>query len=362
MRIASVEPITVQVPSARPIGRNTWTIIVIRADDGTVGIGRGGDVGIVSDVLAPLLVGEDPRTIAMLWDRMYEAVWRFGGPRVSGMASIGAVDVALWDLYGKSCGEPVWRLLGGFRNTVPAYADGSGYADEEDQSADAIARLVKKHVDLRFDAIKVHMYQATRPEDVVERVRRCRELIGLDVKLMVDLHQAWDGETAVDLARRLEPYDLYWIEEPVRHDDEPGNMRMVQQATSAMVAGGEGQGTLYGIRRLLVEGALQLVQTDILIGGGYTGLLRIAALAGAFHVPIAPHGAQFPDVNAHLVAAVPNGLMVSVYPSSEPREIWSKMYDPPFRVDDGQIALSDRPGLGHELDWSFIESHRVPVE
>lgn len=362
MRITSVESITVKVPAARPGGRDTWTIIVVRSDDGTAGIGRGGDVGIVSNVLAPLLVGEDPRMIAMLWDRMYEAVWGFGGPGRAGMPSIGAVDVALWDLYGKSCGEPVWRLLGGFRNTVPAYADGSGYADEEDQSADGIAQLVKKHADLGFEAIKVHMYRATRPEDVVERVHRCRELIGPDVRLMVDLHQAWDGKTAVDMAQRLEPYDLYWIEEPVRHDDEPANMRMVQQATSAMVAGGEGQGTLYGIRRLLAEGALQLVQTDILNGGGYTGLLRIAALAEAFHVPISPHGAQFPDVNSHLVAAVPNGLIVSTYPSSEPHEIWSKMYDPPFLVNDGQIILSDRPGLGHELDWGFIELHRVSAE
>ena len=269
-----MESITVKVPAARPGGRDTWTIIVVRSDDGTAGIGRGGDVGIVSNVLAPLLVGEDPRMIAMLWDRMYEAVWGFGGPGRAGMPSIGAVDVALWDLYGKSCGEPVWRLLGGFRNTVPAYADGSGYADEEDQSADGIAQLVKKHADLGFEAIKVHMYRATRPEDVVERVHRCRELIGPDVRLMVDLHQAWDGKTAVDMAQRLEPYDLYWIEEPVRHDDEPANMRMVQQATSAMVAGGEGQGTLYGIRRLLAEGALQLVQTDILNGGGYSASQR----------------------------------------------------------------------------------------
>ena len=95
---------------------------------------------------------------------------------------------------------------------------------------------------------------------------------------MIDVSRAWSGKVAVETARRLEPYKLYWIEEPVRLDDEPLYMRMVQEATSAIVAGAEGEGTLYGIRRLINEGALQLVQTDILIGGGYTGLMRIAAL------------------------------------------------------------------------------------
>ena len=247
------------------------------------------------------------------------------------MSSIGALDIALWDLYGKICDQPVWRLLGGYTDTVPVYADGIGYID---QSPEEVAAEVKEHADLGYDAIKLHFNSCT-PEEVIDKVRLSREVLGPDKKLMIDVSRAWSGKVAVETARRLEPYKLYWLEEPVRFDDEPLYMRMVQDATSAIVAGAEGEGTLYGIRRLINEGALQLVQTDILIGGGYTGLMRIAALCEAYHLPIAPHGAQFPDINCHLVAAVPNGLMVPACPSCEPFQIWSKLYDPPFQVVNG---------------------------
>ena len=271
------------------------------------------------------------------------------------MSSIGALDVALWDLYGKSCGQPVWRLLGGYRDTVPSYADGIGYLD---QSPEEVAAEVKEHADLGFDAIKLH-FNRGEPQEVLDKVRCSREVLGPDKKLMIDVFRAWDGKVAIETVRRLEPYQLYWIEEPVRHDDELFYMRMVAEATSAIVAGAEGEGTLYGIRRLISEGALQLLQTDILIGGGYTGLMRIAALAEAYHLPVSPHGAQYPDINCHLVAAVPNGLTVPACPSCEFFQIWSKMYAPPFQVVDAHISMTERPGLGLALDWDFINRYRV---
>jgi L-alanine-DL-glutamate epimerase-like enolase superfamily enzyme len=126
-----------------------------------------------------------------------------------------------------------------------------------------------------------------------------------------------------------------------------------------LVVGGEGEGTLHGIRRLLEEEALEVVQTDILAGGGYTGLKRIAALAQAFDVPISPHGAQYPDINCHLMAAVPNSLIMSACPESESYQIWSRMYNPPLKVENGHIAMREQPGLGLELDWEFVERHRV---
>src|SRR5205823_960635 len=126
--------------------------------------------------------------------------------------------------------------------------------------------------------------------------------------LMIDIRRMWHGRLAAEMARRFAPYHLYWIEEPVRGDDEPGHMRMVREATTALIAGGEGEGTLYGIRRLIVEGGMQVVQSDILGGGGFTGLMRMAALAEAHLVFVAPHGASYPELNCHLLAAIPNGL------------------------------------------------------
>ena len=174
---------------------------------------------------------------------MYDAAWRFRGPGRSAMTTLGALDVALWDLYGKSCNEPVWRLLGGCRNSVQAYADGIGYVH---QDAEEVADLEKKHADLGYRAVKFHLSNAD--EDLaLEKVRYSRAVLGEDRDLMIDVHRMWDGRKAASMARRFSPYNLYWIEEPVRGDDEAAHMKMVREATDALIAGGESEGTLYGL-------------------------------------------------------------------------------------------------------------------
>ena len=145
MRITDIDPFVVRVPTEGREGTTTgdWTLVLVHTDAGVTGIGRGGSIEVISQELAPILIGQDPRQTALLWEQMYETVWRFGGPGHAAMSSIGALDVALWDIYGKACGQPVWRLLGGYRDRVLAYADGSGYVAEADQSPEAIAALVK---------------------------------------------------------------------------------------------------------------------------------------------------------------------------------------------------------------------------
>ena len=196
--------------------------MLVHTNDGLTGIGRGGNAQPISRELAPVLIGQGPRRIALLWER-------------------------------------VWRLLGGYRDTVPAYADGIGHLD---QSPEEVAAEVKEHAGLGFDAIKLH-FNRGEPQEVLDKVHGSREVLGPDKKLMIDVSRAWSGKVAVETVQRLEPYNLYWIEEPVRHDDEPFYMRMVQEATSAMVAGAEGEGTFYGVRGLINEGALQLGSVDI---------------------------------------------------------------------------------------------------
>ena len=104
---------------------------------------------------------------------------------------------------------------------------------------------------------------------------------------------------------------------------------------------------------------LQVAQTDILVGGGFTGLRRIASMAAAHHAYVAPHGASFPEINCHLLAAVPNGLMIPACPHTEPYQIWSRLYDPPFQVVEGEVAMTDQPGLGLTLNQSFVDDCRV---
>ena len=357
VKITRVETITIRSPWGPPEqGKNRdWLLLRIHASSGLVGISRGGSKRIIEQELAPLLIGRDPRRVARLWQEMYDKVWRFRGPGAGAMSSIGAIDIALWDLYGKATGQPVWRLLGGYRDRVTVYADGIGYYE---QTPEQMSDLVRKHAQLGFRYVKFHL---TSPDKKIalDKVRLSRKKVGPDVHLMVDAWRMWDGRGAAEMARRWKPYRLYLIEEPVRRDAEHDYLRMVGEATDALLAGGEGEGTLAGVRRLITEGGLEVVQSDILIGGGYTGLMRIAALAQAHHVEIAPHGAQYPDLNCHLVAAIPNGLMIPACPSTEPYQTWSKLYDPPFRIENGEVVMTEKPGLGLEFDPSFIDRYRV---
>lgn len=358
MRIEKIETITLRHswgPPEKGVTRD-WTVTRVHAEDGLTGIGRGGSADLTSREFAPLLVGEDPRRIALLWDRMYRTAWRFRGPGRAAMTTIGAIDIALWDLYGKSCGEPVWRLLGGFRDRVPVYADGIGYNANEAPAE--VAALVRKHADQGYRAVKFHLVEPD-VDLTMEKVRLSREALGPDLKLMVDVHGVWDGPTCVEMAKRFNPYGLYWIEEPVPRDDEIGIYRLVREASNALVAGGEGEGTLYGAQRLVAEGGLQVLQSDIVVAGGYTNLLRMAGVAEAHRAYIAPHGAQYPDLICPFLAGVPNGLMVPACPASEPYQIWSKMYSPRFEVKDGEAQMTEKPGLGLELDEAFVKQYRV---
>lgn len=356
MRIERIETLVVKHPWGPPEDGviRTWPIHRVYADNGMVGIGRGGNPDLISQEFESLLLGEDPRQIGQLWQKMYDTAWRFRGPGRGAMTTIGALDVALWDLYGKVCKEPVWRLLGGIRNRVPAYADGIGY--NVSLAPEEVAEKVRNHADMGFEAVKFHLTDPD-PEVALEKVRLSRAALGEDRKLMIDIHRMWDGHLAAKMARKFAPYNLFWIEEPVRLDDEVGYLRMVREATDALVAGGESEGTLYGVRRLLVEGGLKVVQSDILVGGGFTGLLRMAALANAHQAYIAPHGASYPELICHLMAGVPNGLMVPACPHTEPYQIWSKLYDPPFQIAAGEIEMSDRLGLGLEFNQAFVAEY-----
>ena len=192
------------------------------------------------------------------------------------MSSICGIDIALWDLLGQAAGLPVWRLLGGHSNKVPVYADGIGYEDED---ADRMAEKVAIHSGLGFSHVKIHL-PGPDPDENVEKVRRSREALGPEKKLLLDAFRHWDGRTAARVVRRLLEYDLFWVEEPVRMDDELGYLRMVRDVmlgadTECYLAAGEGENTLAGVARLITLGGVQVIQTDPVSVGGYTGLMRV---------------------------------------------------------------------------------------
>jgi D-arabinonate dehydratase len=173
------------------------------------------------------------------------------------------------------------------------------------------------------------------------------------VKLMVDIFRALDPQTAIAVARRIEEYDIFWLEEPVRWHDQTLGLALVARGTRIPVAGGEGESTLHGCRDILERGGVTYLQTDILGGGGYTNMRKIAALAEAYHVGFAPHGASFPELCAPLVAAMPNGVMVPATTPDQPPAVWDHLYED-FAIRNGRIQLTDRPGLGLTFNRDFL--------
>jgi L-alanine-DL-glutamate epimerase-like enolase superfamily enzyme len=175
---------------------------------------------------------------------------------------------------------------------------------------------------------------------------------------MVDIFRALDPPTAVDVARRIEDYNVYWLEEPVRWHDQPLGLAIVARSTRIPVAGGEGESSLYGSRAILEKGGVTYLQTDVLGAGGYTNWLKIAGLAQAFHAKIAPHGASFPEINSHLVAAKPHGVIVPATTPNQPPEIWAHIYQD-FQIVGGRVQLTNKPGLGLEFDEAFLKRYQV---
>jgi D-arabinonate dehydratase len=267
--------------------------------------------------------------------------------------AISAIDIGLWDLRAKVAGLPLYKLLGGYRDRVPTYIAGGYY--EEGKGHKELAQEMIDNVELGAKAIKMKVGALSIGEDT-ERVRVVREAIGPDVKLMVDANCAYRVHEAVQLARRIEDYEPYWFEEPIAPDDYDGHRRLVE-ATTIPIATGENEYTRYGYRDLITRGQVAILNADDKILGGVTEFMKVAALAQAYDLDIAPHGSQ--DIHIHLVAAIANGLILEFYRDTvDP--LWGKMYHHTLRLnDDGTVSPPDVPGIGIDPNYEVLAPYRV---
>jgi L-alanine-DL-glutamate epimerase-like enolase superfamily enzyme len=267
--------------------------------------------------------------------------------------AISAVDIGLWDLRAKVANLPLYKLLGGYRDRVPTYIAGGYY--EEGKGLKELAEEMIANVEMGARAIKMKVGALSIREDV-ERVKVVREAIGPDVKLMVDANCAYRVYEAIQLARRVEAYDPFWFEEPIAPDDYEGHRRLVE-ATTVPIATGENEYTRYGFRDLITQGSVAILNADAKILGGVTEFMKVAALAQAYDLDIAPHGSQ--DIHVHLVAAIANGLILEFYRDTvDP--MWGKMYHHTLRLnDDGTVSPPDVPGIGIDPNYEALEPYRV---
>src|SRR5262249_6201011 len=289
-------------------------------DEGINGLGIGAASGIAGaaiDSLKGLLVGQNPLDHEKLWHALW--VPKLIGRRGITIRAISTIDIALWDLKAKVAGMPLYRLLGGYAERVPTYIAGGYY--EEGKGLPELAREMEENVELGAKAVKMKVGAVSIAEDVA-RVRAVREAVGPDVKVMVDANCAYRYYQAIQLAKRIEEFDVYWFEEPVAPDDYDGHAKLAAQ-TSIPIATGENEYTRYGFRDLIAHSAAAILNADAQILGGVTEFMKVAALAQAHDLDVAPHGDQ--NVHVHLVSAISNGLIVEYYRDTvDP--MWRKMY------------------------------------
>jgi len=307
-----------------------------------------------------LLIGQDPWDVERLWQHMYRKTMAFGRKGI-GMAAISALDIALWDVLGKSAKQPVFRLLGGRTKTrIPVYASRL-YATELSE----LAAEAKRYKNEGYRAMKLRF--GWGPADGargmrrnVELVRTVRESIGDDIDLMADAYMGWNLDYAKRMLPLLESFHLRWLEEPVIPDDIHGYAELKSYARIP-IAGGEHEFTLYGFRDLLEARAVDYIQFDTNRVGGITQARKIASLAEAYSVPVIPHAGQVH--NYHVVMASLNSPMAEYFPRVD-IEVGNELFWYIFRGEpsakDGSIDLDDDlPGLGLTIDEAGLQRFEV---
>jgi galactonate dehydratase len=341
------------------VGGRNLVFVKVETDQGIHGIGEAYSCGPDEATVAAIqdfkrwLVGQEPRNIEHLWATMYNFTRFPGGSVVN--AAISGIEHALWDIAGKAAGLPVYMLLGGkCREKIRVYQSAGG--DEPKKVAESAKALVEKY---GYTAIKMSPHQAetnSRPYNFVtrmagQRVGAVRAALGPDVDIAVDIHaKFFEVARAIRLAKEIEPHSPFWLEEPIRPENTAAMAKLADHVNIPL-ASGECNYTKFEFREILAAQALDVIQPDICVCGGLMEMKKIAALAEAHYVMIAPHNPMGPvatTVNVHFAASTPNFLILEYHPDdAAPRK---DLLKEPLMVKDGYIPLPNKPGFGIELN------------
>lgn len=339
-------------------------VVKVTASDGTYGWGEGYGPAPVLEagikLLKPFVVGENPLENEVVWNKMYRKTLDFARRGIL-VASMSAIDIAIWDLKGKILGLPVSTLLGGaHRNRVQPYATGFYYTDYDNPSRDFVEEA-KLYVSQGFKAMKMKVGLGIKED--VEYVKMVREAIGPDIKLMVDSNHAYTLREATELARKIEKYDIGWFEEPISPEFY-GQYNELRQKTTIPISGGECEYLRFGFQQLIQNKSVDIIQPDICASGGLTEAKRISALASANGIDIIPHtwGTSIGiHVALHFISnieSVPGRMyqpeFLMEYDQTE-NGLREKLTFPSIEMKDGYIAVPDRPGLGIDVDEDVLE-------
>lgn len=350
-------------------------LVEILTDEGITGVGDAAiaygagstaAAAMTYELVQRFLIGRDPFRIESIWNEMYDhSFWAKGGGAIV-FAGISAIEIALWDIKGKALGVPIYEFLGGkMRDDVPLYANGWSYQCD---TPDEYARAAEQVVAQGYRALKCYPLASARPDGgirhvscrtadrstadlAVARIRALRRAVGNDVGLMVDLSGGLTTDETIRLCRRLEEFDLLWIEEPCDPFDHSA-LKKIAGRVDAPIAAGERIYTRHGFRPLLEAQAIDILQPDIGNTGGIMETKKIAALAEAFNARVAPHVCASPVASAaalQLEASIPNFMIHEVYPYRPDAHFDLVDHAPERDVANGAMPIPDRPGLGVAL-------------
>lgn len=355
MKVTHVEtrPVTVRLP--QPIGSALGRIasfgcilVTIRTDDGVTGENliftlnerRTAVLRQMVDELADLVIGRDAGHIAGFWARAWKDI-NFLGHKGVPVVGISAIDGALWDALGKTTGQPLYRLLGGAQDRVPAYHSGGLWLS---RSIDELVAEARGFMDQGFLAMKMRL-GLPNPADDIARVAAVRDAIGPGIKLMADANQGLTEAQAIRLGRRLEPFDLTWFEEPLPAWDLEGLAR-VAAALDTPIASGETEYTRYGFRRMLELRSADILMPDLQRVGGVSEFMRVGHMAESHDIAVSSH--LFPETSIQVLGALSNAIFLEYMPWFSP------LYNESLVFSDGHAVVPERPGWGFTFNADYI--------
>lgn len=356
------------------VNERTCTLVEIQTDDGLTGWGEAFGQGLeppqisaaaIEHALAPLLLGEDPTSIEVLWHKMYHQCRDFGR-KGSVMAAISAIDTALWDITGQAYGQPIHKLLGGpFRTEVQPYATGF-YRINGQGEAERLADEARQHIASGFKLMKIKLGFGV-DDDIAVMNAIGQEIEGHGVTLMVDTNHAYGLNEALRLGLALEPFNLRWYEEPVVPEDLQGYAKL-RDRLSMPIAGGENEHSLFGYRQLFEQQCVDVAQPDIGSCGGITAARHITALAQSHGIAVNPHVwgsavAQMASLQVLASLPVPHHSLFAQEPILEydlsEHPFRQDLVEHPLSMNNGMVKIPSAPGLGLTINRDLIERFRV---
>ena len=346
-------------------------VVKITTSDGQYGWGEGyGPANVLEagiNLLKPMVIGKNPLENEVIWSDMYRKTLDFARRGIL-VASMSAIDVALWDLKGKILGLPVSVLLGGAqRSQVRPYATGLYFSDYNNPSKD-FDKEVRQYIRQGFKAIKMKVGLGIKED--YKNVKRMREVIGEDIELMIDSNHAYTLREAVTLAKKLEPFDISWFEEPLS-PEYYSQYNELRSKTTIPIAGGECEYLRFGFHQLLRNKSVDILQPDICASGGLTEAKKIAALASTYGIEIIPHTwgtAIGIHVALHFIAnleSIPGRMMspdfLMEFDQTE-NGLRERLTYPKLEMVDGMIDVPKRPGLGIDIDEDVLREYAIPKD